>query len=184
GNDPDAPITHEHMNHARLCVAIQSVFGKALRDILVANFPAQYQDIYQAILSKQGILTGKQRKPLLNQDQCKLVFPDPQGKTTGTVDQFDLSLLYTLIRNVSTVTAPITGWGTDPLDQPRDCSIGASVERIRLYRNYITGHSPDGKIDQNDFEDYWMKFEAVIHDIQSVVGGKVYSEELGRQKRQ
>ncbi|KAL3889732.1 hypothetical protein ACJMK2_002061 [Sinanodonta woodiana] len=183
GHDPDAPIKQEHMNHARLCVALVTVCGNALRDILRTNFPVPYQDIYQVILANKVKLT-KGRGHLLNRDQSQLVFPDPLGQTTGTVDQFDLSLLYTLIRNISTVTAPITGWGTDPLDQPRDCCLGASVERIRLYRNQISGHSSDGKISQQDLEDYWNKFDAVLHDIEAVMGGKVYTQQFEKQKRQ
>ncbi|KAL3889678.1 hypothetical protein ACJMK2_002007, partial [Sinanodonta woodiana] len=183
GHDPDAPIKQENMNHTRLCVALVTVCGNALRDILRTNFPVPYQDIYQVILANKVKLT-KGRGHLLNRDQSQLVFPDPLGQTTGTVDQFDLSLLYTLIRNISTVTAPITGWGTDPLDQPRDCCLGASVERIRLYRNQISGHSLDGKISQQDLEDYWNKFDAVLHDIEAVMGGKVYTQQFEKQKRQ
>ncbi|KAK3586282.1 hypothetical protein CHS0354_000167 [Potamilus streckersoni] len=185
GHDSDAPITPEHMNHARLCVALVTVCGDALREILSTNFPGTCIDIYQAILANKGKLASKQGKPLLNPDQCKLVFPDPQGRKTGKVDQFDLSLLYTLIRNVSTVPAPpVTGWGKDPQDQPRDISLGASVERIRSYRNHISGHSADGMINQQDFNDYWNKLDAVLDDIEHALGTQVYRAQLEKQKRQ
>ncbi|KAL3889427.1 hypothetical protein ACJMK2_001771, partial [Sinanodonta woodiana] len=182
GHDPDAPITQEHMNHARLCVALATVFGNALRDILLTYFSVQYKDIYQVILANEVKLTKGRGRPLLNPDQSQLVFPDPTRQTTGTVDQFDLSLLYILIRNISTVPAPVTGWGCDPLDQPRDVSLGASVERIRYFRNHISGHSPDGKISQQDLKDYWTKFDAVLHDIELIMGGKVYSQQFEKQK--
>ncbi|KAL3889460.1 hypothetical protein ACJMK2_001804, partial [Sinanodonta woodiana] len=184
GHDPDAPITPEHMNHARLCVALATVFGNALRDILLTNFPVQYKDIYNVILANKAKLTMGRGRPLLNSDQSQLVFPNTKGQTTGKVDQFDLSLLYILIRNISTVPAPVTGWGNDPLDQPRDVSLGASVERIRYFRNHISGHSSDGKISQQDLENYWTKFGAVLHDIEAVVGGKVYSQQFEKQKTQ
>ncbi|KAK3594307.1 hypothetical protein CHS0354_012058 [Potamilus streckersoni] len=184
GYDPDAPITPEHMNHARLCIALVTVCGNALRDILLTNFPVPYKDIYQAIPANKANLTRRQGRPLLNPDQIQLVFPDSQGQITGTVDHFDVSLLYTLIRNISTVTAPVTGWRNDPQYQPRDTSLGASVERIRSYRNNISGHSPDGKISRQDLEDYWKRLEAVIHDIEYVLGGQVYSQELKKQSRQ
>ncbi|KAL3889512.1 hypothetical protein ACJMK2_001850 [Sinanodonta woodiana] len=181
----DAPITPEHMNHARLCVALVTVCGNAMREVLRTKVPAQHTDIYQAILANKGKLTGRPGRPLLNPSQINVVFPDPQGKKTGTLDQFDISLLYILIRNISAVQAPIiTGWGNDPQDQPRDTSLGASVERIRSFRNHITGHSPDAKISRQDLEDYWTKFEAVIRDIEKVIGRQVCSQELDRQKRQ
>ncbi|KAL3889245.1 hypothetical protein ACJMK2_001626 [Sinanodonta woodiana] len=118
------------MNYARLCVALITVCGHALRRILLTNFQVPYADIYQVILANRQKLTMRPGRPLLNNDQIMLLFPDPLGNRVGTVDQFDISLLYILIRNVSSVPAPVTGWSKDPCDQPRDTSLGASVERI------------------------------------------------------
>ncbi|KAL3888409.1 hypothetical protein ACJMK2_000777 [Sinanodonta woodiana] len=184
GHDPDAPITREHINHNRLCVALVTVCGNALKEVLSTHVPAPHTDIHQAILANKSKLTSRQGRPLLNLDQTQLVFPDPQGKTTGKVDQFDLSLLYTLIRNISTVSAPGRGWGNYPKDQPRDNSLGASVERIRLYRNHIIGHSMDGKISQQDFDDYWKIIDAVLDDIELKLGRQGYREQLEKQRTQ
>ncbi|KAL3888580.1 hypothetical protein ACJMK2_000945 [Sinanodonta woodiana] len=129
-------------------------------------------------------LTMRHGRPLLSNDQIMLLFPDPLGNNVGTLDQFDISLLYILIRNVRTVPEPITGWNKDSCDQPRDTSLGASVERIRSYRNRISGHSADGRISRQGFEDYWNKFEAVIHDIEAVLGEHACSQELKKQRRQ
>ncbi|KAL3855869.1 hypothetical protein ACJMK2_015066 [Sinanodonta woodiana] len=180
--DPYAPIRPEHMNHARLCVALVTVCGKALREILLNNFPVPYKDIYQTILANRAKLTGGHIRHVLNQEQTKLVFPDHIGQKTGTVDTFDLSLLYTLIRNVSTVQAPSTGWGIEP--KQSDKSLGASVERIRLYRNRINGHCKDAEINDDDFKHYWKKFKDVLDDIEVVINTKVYSAELKRQRSQ
>ncbi|KAL3889624.1 hypothetical protein ACJMK2_001960, partial [Sinanodonta woodiana] len=184
GHDQDAPITPEHMNYARLCVALITVCGNALRKILFSNFPVPYADIYQVILANRQKLIRRPRRPLLNNDQISLLFPDPLGNKVGTLDQFDISVLYILIRNVSTVLEPITGWNMDPYDQPRDTSLGASVERIRSFRNHISGHSADGRISRQGLEDYWSKFEAVIRDIEVELGEQVCSQELEKQRRQ
>ncbi|KAL3855981.1 hypothetical protein ACJMK2_015178 [Sinanodonta woodiana] len=170
------------MNHARLCIALATVCGKALRKMLLDNVPIPYRDIYKAILGNQAKLIGARGRPLLSQDQINLVFSDPLGQQTGTLETFDVSLLYTLIRNVSTVQAPITGWGIIP--QPSDKSPGASVERIRSYRNRISGHSPDAKINSQHFEDYWQNLKDELHDIEVVFNSQVYSTELEKQKRQ
>ncbi|KAL3889746.1 hypothetical protein ACJMK2_002075, partial [Sinanodonta woodiana] len=184
GHDQDAPITPEHMNYARLCVALITVCGNALRRILLTNFPVPYADIYQVILVNRQKLTMRPGRPLLNNDQIMLLFPDPFGNRVGRVDQFDISLLYILIRNVSTVPASVTGWSKDPCDQPRDTSLGASVERIRSFRNHISGHSADGRISRQGLEDYWCKFEDVICDIEAELGEQVCSQELEKQRRQ
>ncbi|KAL3888515.1 hypothetical protein ACJMK2_000881, partial [Sinanodonta woodiana] len=184
GHDPDAPITHEHMNHARLCVVLVTVCGNAMREILSTQFPSPHTDIYQAILANKVMLTCRKGRHILNADQIQLVFPDPQGKTTGKVYQFDISLLYILIRNISSVPAPVTGWGKEPQDQPRDNSIGASVERIRSYRNHIIGHSMDGTMIQRDFDDYWNKIDSVLDDIEVKLGKEGYRAQLKKQKTQ
>ncbi|KAL3889603.1 hypothetical protein ACJMK2_001939, partial [Sinanodonta woodiana] len=180
GQDQDAPITPEHMNYARLCLALITVCGNALRRILLTNFPVPYADIYQVILVNRQKLTMRP----VNKDQIMLLFPDPLGNRVGTVDQFDISLLYILIRNVSSVPAPVTGWSKDPCDQPRDTSLGASVERIRSFRNHISGHSADGRISRQGLDDYWSKFEDVIRDIEAELGEQVCSQELEKQRRQ
>ncbi|KAK3609551.1 hypothetical protein CHS0354_019562 [Potamilus streckersoni] len=182
--DPDAPITPEHMYHARLNVALATVCGRAMRGILLTNIPVRYSDIYQAIMGNRGILIGRQGKALLNSMQIRLVFPDPFGRKKGTVDQFDISLLYVLIRNISSVSAPMTGWGYDPQNQPKDSSLGASVERIRSYRNNISGHSPNGRLCRLEYDSYWNMFEAVLHDIEAVTGRQVYIPELEKQNGQ
>ncbi|KAL3889271.1 hypothetical protein ACJMK2_001618, partial [Sinanodonta woodiana] len=183
-HDQDAPLTPDHMNYARLCVALITVCGNALRRILLTNFPVPYADIYQVILANRQKLTVRPGRPLLNNDQIMLIFPDPLGNRLGTLDQFDISLLYILIRNVSTVPAPVTGWSKDLCDQPRDTSLGASVERIRSFRNHISGHSADGKIRRQRLEDYWDKFEAVIHDVEVELGEQVCIQELEKQRTQ
>ncbi|KAL3887772.1 hypothetical protein ACJMK2_000165, partial [Sinanodonta woodiana] len=179
-DDVDAPITQEHINHARLCNALTTVCSNSLREILLTNVPMPHTDIYKAILANEARL-----KKQLNKDQVKLVFPDPQGLTTGKVEEFDTSLLYTIIRNVSLVSAPSNGWGKPPNDNnPRDTTLGASVERIRIYRNHISGHSVDGKISQPDFEDYWAEIDEVLHDIEIVIGNHGYLEDLEKRKNQ
>ncbi|KAL3887960.1 hypothetical protein ACJMK2_000345, partial [Sinanodonta woodiana] len=178
-DDVDTPITQEHINHARLCNALTTVCSSALREILLNNVPQPHTDIYQTILANEAKL-----KKQLNKDQVQLVFPDPLGLTTGKVEEFDISLLYTIIRNVSSVSAPSNGWGKPPNDNPRDTTLGASVERIRIYRNHITGHSVDGKISQQVFEDYWVKIDEVLHEIEIVIGNHGYLEDLEKRKNQ
>ncbi|KAK3581600.1 hypothetical protein CHS0354_020019 [Potamilus streckersoni] len=171
------------MNHARLNVALVTVCGKAMRDVLLENVETPYNDIYQAILAKKCKLIPTRGRSVLNQHQIQLVYPDhPNGQQTGTVDRFDLSLLYTLIRNVSTVPEPTTFWGNDLQEQPTDSSLGASVQRIRSYRNLISGHSPDATLKQEEFENYWFKFDAVLRDIENALGRQVYCSDLARQE--
>ena len=167
------PITQEHMNHARLCNVIVTVCADALRDILVAQVPAAYTDIYKALLGNRAVIYAIKQ---IGREQRQLIFPDPTFRYTGTVDQFDITLLYAMIRNISSCPAPATGWGNPPTDQPRDTSLSASVERIRLVRNKVSGHSVDGKLDDQVYEDYLGEISRILDDIEVVLGDQGYKE--------
>ncbi|KAL3889249.1 hypothetical protein ACJMK2_001596 [Sinanodonta woodiana] len=191
GHDSDAPIMPEHMNHARLYVALVTVCTNALREILLIHVPEPHTNIYQAIRAKKADLTkktqhrrGQWHNALLLPDQCHVVFQNPFGRYVASVDQFDISLLYILIRHVSTVSASVMDWGNDPIEHPfRDRCLGASVERIRIYRNKIS-HSMDGKITQHDFDDYWNKIDAVLDDIEQSLGIQGFRAQIEKQRRQ
>ena len=177
----DAPITQGHLNHARVCNALVTVCADGLRDILQSQIPTGCQDFYQLLKAKKPVLTGMRN---LRQEQLDILFPDPRGKYTGTVDQFDITLLYTLIRNISTVPPPVTGWGKAPVDNPRDTSLGAATERIRICRNCVSGHSMDGRLDDQSFEHYWKDIGLIMDDIENSLGAKEYQDALKKRKDQ
>ncbi|KAK3598913.1 hypothetical protein CHS0354_036224 [Potamilus streckersoni] len=173
------PITQDHINHFRLEIALRNICADALRKILLKHVPTRNADIYQAIKANETNLTSKR----LNKEQCKVVFPGPQD--VGKVEDFDISLLYTLIRNVSSIPAPTTGWGKPTTDQPvRDTTLEANVERIRFYRNHISGHSVDGRCGQQEFDDYWKQIESVLIDIENALGKQGFREKLEKCKNQ
>ena len=177
----DAPITQEHLNHTRLCNALVTVCADALREILLTKIPPGYPDFHQLLLAKEAALRGmRQFRP----EQISILYPDPQNQYTGTVDQFDITLLYALIRNVSAVVPPGRGWGQPPDDNPRDTSLGASVERIRLLRNPLVGHSVDYKVDEQTFENTWDEITQTTDDIENEIGDKGYKTALRERKNQ
>ena len=99
-DEEETPIKQDHINHARLCNALMSVCVDALREILLSQVPTGYHDIYHAINAGKRRLTQMRQ---LRPEQLDLIFPDPHSRYTGAVDQFDITLLYTLIRNISSV---------------------------------------------------------------------------------
>ena len=177
----DSPITQGHLNHARVCNALVTVCAEGLRDILLSQIPPPYAGFYQLLLARKPVLTAMRN---VRQEQIGIMFPDSRGRYTGTVDQFDITLLYTLIRNISSVAAPMTGWGNPPTDHPRDTSLGASTERIRMCRNCVSGHSMDGRLDDQAFEHYWKEICSIMDDIEQSLGEKGYQDALKNRKYQ
>ena len=99
-DEEETPIKQDHINHARLCNALMSVCVDALREILLSQVPTSYHNIYHAINAGKRMLTQMRQ---LRPEQLDLIFPDPHSRYTGAVYQFDITLLYTLIRNISSV---------------------------------------------------------------------------------
>ena len=74
-----------------------------------------------------------------------------------------------------------TGYTTiykPPIDQPRDVSLSASVERIRLLRNNVWGHSVDGKFDEKACKDYLGEISQILDDVEAALGDKGYKGAL------
>ena len=181
-DEEETLVTQEHINHTRVCNALWSVCTDALREVLLRQVPAGYHNIYDAISANKKKLT---KEANLRKEQLDLIFPDPHNTgTIATVDQFDLTLLYALIRNISSVQEHVNGWGKQPNDNPRDKCLGANVERIRICRNKISGHSVDGKLDDQCFNDYWEEIRETIDDIETTIGDKGFKNALERWKQQ
>ena len=175
------PITQEHINQARLCNVIVTVGADVLRDILLSQVQIPYTNIYSTLLGNRATIAAMRQ---IGQEQFKLIFPDPHFRYTGTVDQFDITLLYALIRNISSCPAPITGWGRPPTDHPRDTSLSANVERVRLIRNKVSGHSVDGKLDDQACEDYFGEIGEILDDVEAVLGDNGYKDALEERRKQ
>lgn len=74
--------------------------------------------------------------------------------------KFDVTLLYTLIRNLCPSVKPTQGWGHTP--NAIHTNIGDDIERIRLYRNNIFAHYDSAKIDDKVFREIWSNLKSVI----------------------
>lgn len=81
-----------------------------------------------------------------------------------TSKNFDITLMICLLRNISGIAPPFTGY--DTLPSPTDISKGADLARIKHYRNEIA-HSTDSKMLTQEFEDAWNDVSTVRNIIQS-----------------
>lgn len=111
-------------------------------------------------LIKSSLLNTQKNK--LSPDQIKKCFLPPPDKPI--YEEFDVSLLYTLIRNLCTSVKPTQGWGTEP--KLTDTQVGDDIERLRLFRNNYYGHADSTKIPDGKFKDLWKKLKFVIHRLQ------------------
>ena len=97
------------------------------------------------------VLTYAERKCLYN----------PHGPGTyGKSAEFDISILYKLLRSICSLTAPVTGW--DKLPNSADPSLEADIVRIRCYRNKIYSHDRLMQVTDADFEKLWMDISEAL----------------------
>lgn len=109
----------------------------------------------------------KHRPCPINKEQEKLV-------CGGKYSAFDITLLYTLIRNVSAIPQHLNNWGNDP--QPGDRSVSANVERIRLIRNQY-GHSSDISLTDTAFNDKCQDILTIVQDLEGYLGADTFLQD-------
>ncbi|XP_056002487.1 uncharacterized protein LOC130049216 isoform X2 [Ostrea edulis] len=156
-------------NFARLCQFLMTICGDILRVVLSHHIkPGDLRSKLDINLSKLHKITNTQEKDLL--------YP-PHSSTTSSPPirsrDLDLSLLYKILRNICNISKHRAGWGNAPVSG--DYCVSACIERIRLLRNSISGHSTNGTIDDVEFEDYWRELKRSVMEIENeVIGSDKY----------
>lgn len=77
---------------------------------------------------------------------------------------FDVSLLYTLIRNLCPVFKPTKKWGKPPSNS--QFRIGDDIERLRVFRNEVYGHCKSSSVSDTDFKSLWTEVENILLRVQ------------------
>ena len=159
-------LTKPAENYCRLCQLIMTVCSDLFRDILSHHIqPANLRGKLDK--NKDALL-----KALKFSEHKKLLFPQSGGQSLSAKDM-DLTILYVLLRNICGISSHRNGWGKTP--NTGDITLAACIERIREQKNAIASHSNIGEIDDNRFQDIWMKLQTDIVNIQKELnGGDMY----------
>ena len=116
-------------------------------------------DTLQTFFNKHYVtLQGLQRRRILNTKQWELLFP-PTGAPPNS-SNFDITLLFVLLRNVCGLYPPATGWDTKPPEA--DKSREANLARIKWFRNELYGHVTSTGIDVHLFNKYWTELSDTL----------------------
>lgn len=149
--------TRETTNLARVARIILGPCTGVLCEILKKEISpstlSQKVSTYLARLPK-----GKQ--PTITKEQEKIIH-------NGNYSDFDITLLYFLLRNISNILPHAKQWGNDPI--PNDRSVSANIERIRIIRNKY-GHCPDFSILDTVFNKKIIEILSIIQDLEKHLG--------------
>lgn len=139
------------------CLAIVCVDLIKLPLLDILNNHVKPSDLYTE-LNSSTLISGNK----LRSHQKKLCYITPPG--IPDYSKFDVSLLYTLIRNLCPSLKPTGRWGEEPADV--HTQLGDDVERLRLFRNRVFAHANFAQTSDSDFQNYWPYIQNVITRIQ------------------
>lgn len=167
---PNYDSTRETTNLARAARIVLGPCTDILRAVLM-------KEVLPSILI-QKVKTylaniPKHKKPPINQKQEQLVYG-------GNYTEFDITLLYFLLRNICSIPPHKKQWGNEP--DPLDKSVSANIERIRLIRNQY-GHTSEITISNKDFNMKCQQIFDIFLELEKYLGTtNVYQNELKKIK--
>ncbi|XP_062609781.1 uncharacterized protein LOC134271592 [Saccostrea cucullata] len=134
---------------AKLGMAINEEMTQACRDVLEMEVPPGL--VYNKVKASSIY------KKIRPEQELSLI-----GAKTDGYKKFDITLLYTLIRNICTkIPRPTKSWGGNAMPSVGETTIGDDIERIRMIRNNMFGHISSASTSQTEFDDTW----AIITDV-------------------
>lgn len=154
-------LPKEELNFLRFVKICTYVIKLPLIDLLTSAI--QPIHLYTKIKSSRPLTNGKST---LQPHQLKICFLPPPS--LPDYSKFDVTLLYTLIRNLCPSLKPTQGWGKKPQDA--NTMIGDDIERLRLFRNNCMHGSTS--ISDSDFEDLWQRLKVVLLRIENYMTSK------------
>ena len=103
-------------------------------------------------------IQAKLRGARLTKPEWDCLYPSPglYGKSTD----FDITLVFRLLRTICNLTPPPRGW--DDLPNIADHSLQADLARIKYYRNEVYGHNKTMEIRNNEFVRLWEEISKAL----------------------
>ena len=144
---------------ARLLITGGTVLLREAFDIKCP--PSNISTTLQNLATKKLLKTAKLTKP---QWDCLYPSPGMYGKSTD----FDITLLFRLLRTICGLAPPVTGWDALPIST--DDSLEADLARIKYYRNSIYGHVNENmEISDDEFSVLWREISEALVRIASQI---------------
>ena len=146
--------------------------------LLMGPCTDQLRDLLRFYIPLASFLTVMQRDSWrlthLTSPQRNLILPSC-GVYSGNYNDMDISLLYTLLRNVCGIQEHKKGWGNTP--DSTDRSVSANIERIRLARNECSHFA--GGMSKTEFHRIWSNIKGAVVDLDTYLGiGKKFQEKV------
>ena len=155
--DPDEVLrsTRGKENFQRISRLLISGGTALLREIFDQLCPpSNFPRILKNPATEKPLKAAKLTKP-----QWDCLYPSPG--VYGESADFDVTLLFKLLRTICNLIPPVTGW--DDLPTNTDHSLAADLVRIRHYRNSVFGHvNQNMEIPDDQFPVLWQDISEAL----------------------
>lgn len=154
-----ASPNNEKNNYIRLSMLLVDIGTDVLRLVFDSIHPPS---TLHAVLNSSRVHSDLQRlrtNRVLYTSQWETLYP-PIGGSAVTSNNFDITLLFLLLRNICNLIPPLTGWTNDP--SPTDHTMAADLVRIKKYRNEIYAHKARMALSEHEFQYLWTETEAAL----------------------
>ena len=156
--DPDEVLcsTSGKTNFQRITRLLISGGTSLLREIFDSRCPPSHlRTILSNPVTKNKLI--KDAKLTTPQRLCLNPSPGVYGKSAD----FDVTLLFRLLRTICNLAPPATGWDAKPAST--DHSLTADLARIKYYRNSVYGHVNQGMaITDDEFPKLWLEISEAL----------------------
>ena len=125
-----------------------------LREIFDHHCPPSHLSTRLRNPATEDLLNGAK----LTKPQRDCLYPSPG--VYGESKDFDLTLLFKLLRTICGITPPPTGWDAPPATS--DLSLAADLVRIKNFRNMVYGHPHDMEISDDNFKFLWAYIKKTL----------------------
>lgn len=168
--------SRESSNYSRLCRLLVDMGCQVLRETFDKIHPPESLHVK---LSSHPVrarleLLYKGKHKILNSTQWGQLFPSNPSSLSSR--DFDISLLMVLLRNISSLNPPTSGWEKPP--PATDTSIGADITRLWVFRNEINDHACKAHVDDLTLEEYWKDIQQTLTRL----GGEHYGPHIDKLK--
>ena len=151
-----AGLDEDRTRFFRLNLVIIDELTQILRDLL--HNEIQPTDIFNTV--KQNYLK------IFRSDEIALI----STAKTKSYNDFDITLLYKLLRNVCpNIPSPTQQWGDPEMPLQNEITVGDDIERIRLIRNKVLGHISEAAITETEFQEYWSTISDICTRMQTLL---------------
>ena len=152
--------TKETTNYARLCRLLVDVGSQVLRFTFdTIHPPATLHTVLGSTSVHYAKLQSlyKGRKKVLKPTQWGKLYPPHKAVSS---EDFDITLLTVLLRNICSLRIPFKGW--DELPPATDIRTEDDIARVKYYRNTVYAHAPQASVDDSSFSAYWQEIREAL----------------------